>query len=116
MLASLEGFRPSSLRTTMMGVPIPWSRGRQIEAVLDARGSSSPSSLTLGVLTTPEAWPDVIALCRHLAQHVTEIVVALDAATADKPLEQELRDAVALPVCVVTHPLGGDFAAARDRI
>jgi hypothetical protein len=99
-----------------MGAPISWSRGRQIDALLDERGVMPPAQLTLGVLTTREAWADVIVLCRHMAPHVTEIVIALDAVAPDKMLEQELREAVAPPVHVITHPLGGDFAAQRNRV
>lgn len=127
IFAAKHGLRVTSMATSLplVGTYAPWRLGRLIQATIGGTGRPAPgpdNRLTLGVMTTPAAWKDTLALCLDMADRAAEAIVILDTGDGKRAsaCEEELRTALGsagpMRARVFAHALDGDFAAQRNRI
>jgi hypothetical protein len=123
MYAGREGRHATQVQTAvpLLSGYAPWNGGDRIRAAIAARPAARPGPdgrLTLGIIATPAAWPDVLDLCGDMAGHAAEAVVVLDTSDAAPPaaMRRDLHAVFGDRGRVAGHPLAGDFAAQRNRI
>ena len=129
MYAAKQGLRVTSLETNLPFIPVflpSWRFGRTIKA--ETEGVSPPRlgadrRLTLGIITTAEAWSEAVELCRDMSGYACEAVVVLDThdsqlASDKEALLQAALDGGMLPMRarVLASRLNRNFAAQRNRI
>lgn len=127
--AAKQGLLVTSVRTNLPFTRIflpSWRFGGAIEAEVAQPIGPKPGAdrrLTLGVITTPEAWSEVVELCRDMAGLASDVVIMLDTddsrlASDKQALLRAALDGGVYPMQgrVLAHRLNGDFAAQRNRI
>ena len=103
-----------------------WMHGRTIQAKterIDFSKSRANQRLTLGVITTIDAWPETVELCQDMASHICEAIVVLDtddsnlAKYKEAQLQAALDDGINLTRArVLARELDNNFAAQRNHI
>lgn len=128
MFAVRDGRHATSVQSSLPLISrlTPWSLGPTLRARIETRPYNTNQvpdpRLTLGIIATPDAWQDVLDLCRDAAEHAAEVIVVLDtsdaniAATLEATLRRSLNAATPMQSRVIAHPLQADFAAQRNRI
>lgn len=72
--------------------------------------------LTLGIISKIDDFDRIVKLCMNIKNFISHIVIVLDAEHADGELQRSLLELTATDVRILAHPLGGDFAAQRNRV